>query len=136
MTTHTYPTVEAALYSALSGATALTTLVSTRIYNPQAPANIVIPYVVFYLASGSMPNQSPRLDINNVYRLEGVGTTRAQAEDVFEAFFTALHLQPLSLTGWGVYWLVFESVRSLVDTVEAKQYFRRIGDLRLKADKS
>ena len=136
MTTYAYPDVETALYSALTGASALTTLVSTRIYNPQAPANSTIPYVVFYLASGLMPNQSPRLDINNVYRIEGVGSTRAQAENVFKAIFTALHLQTLSITGWGTYWLACEGVRSLVENAEGNQYYRRIGDFRLKADQS
>lgn len=134
-----YPDVETALYSKLSGTAALTALVGTttpRIYNPQAPANTTLPYCIFYLASGLMPNQSPRLDINNVYRIEGVGSTRAQAEDVFEAVFTALHLQTLSLTGWGVYWMVLESARSMVENVDGTQYFRRIAEIRIKADKS
>lgn len=129
------PGVETALYATLSGNSGVAALVSTRIYNPQAPAGVDLPYLLFYLASGLMPNQSPRLDINDVYRVEAVGSTRAQAEAVFNAAFTALHLQALTLTGWTNYWLACERRTILIDNLEGRQFFRRIGDFRIKADK-
>jgi len=109
--------------------------VGTRIYNPQAPAGTDLPYVLFYLASGVMPNWNPQLFIDDVYRIEGVGATRATAESTFNAVFTALHLQAFTLTGWSAYWVACERVTTLVENLAGKQYFRRVGDFRIKADK-
>jgi len=130
------PAVETALYSALSGNSGVTTAVGTRLYNPQAPAGTVLPYVLFYLASGLMPNQSPRLDIHHVYRVEAVGRTRAQAEAAFNAVFAALHLKTLTVTGWSNHWTACERVVSLVDNLEGVQFHRRIGDFRIMAAES
>ena len=130
------PAVETALYSTLSGNSGVIAAVGARIYNPQAPAGTALPYVLFYLASGLMPNQSPRLDVHDVYRIEAVGETRAQAEAAFNAAFAALHLTTLAVTGWSNHWTACERRVSLVDNIEGVQFHRRIGDFRIMAAES
>lgn len=130
------PAVETALYTTLSGNSGVLAGVGTRIYNPQAPAGTGLPYLLFYLASGLMPNWTPALFVDDVYRVEAVGRTRAEAESVFNAAFTALHLQTLTISGWSNYWTACEQIVTRVDIIEGTQFYRRIGDFRIKADQT
>jgi hypothetical protein len=90
--------------------------------------------VIFYLASGLMPNQSPRDDIDWVFRVEAVGESAESADNVRSQIYTALHEQTLTLTGWGNYRTACERVTVLpVENKDGRQYWRRVGDYRVRA---
>lgn len=131
----TYPSLDAAVFSLLSGATAITDVVGTKIYNLQAPSGVSLPYLIFYLGSGVIPNTEPRDTINNVYRIESRQTTRAGAETLHNAVYSAVHEQALTIAGWSNYWLVCEGEQRFVENVSGVQYWRFVWDVRIRASR-
>lgn len=131
----TYPSVDTAIYSLLSGASGITDIVGTKIYNLQAPSGVSVPYLIFYVASGVIPNTEPRDTINQIYRIESRQTSRAGAEALHGAVYSAVHEQALSITGWSNYWLVCESEQRFVENVSAVQYWRFVWDVRIRASR-
>lgn len=127
------PSVDTALYSSLTAASGLTSLVGTKIYNLQAPPGAALPYVVFYLASGLIPNIVQRDTLDFVYRAEGLASTRASAEAIQQQIYAALHESTLTISGWSNYWLACETITSLFENVEGDPRWRYIGDYRVKA---
>ena len=131
----TYPDLDGAVYSKLAGTAGITSIVSTRIYNLQAPANATLSYIIFYAGSEIVPNTQPRNDLNAVYRVDSWSATRAGAEALSAAVFSALHEETLTIAGWSNYWMVCESKQVLIQNVDGKQYFRRVWDVRIRASK-
>ncbi len=138
----TIANVDAGLYTKLTGASALTTLVGRdtsnnwKIYNSQAPANTVLPYVVFNLASGLLDNTTPHQDLNHVYRVAALATNPnglLSAYTIQVAVHDALHHQSLSISGWTTFMVVNERINTFVDNVDGTQIFRVIGDYRIRA---
>lgn len=131
-----FPDVYSALFSKLSNDSGLTALVGQRIYSLQAPNGATYPLVIYYLASGVLPNDSPRDSISDVYRVDSWSTvSAAHARTVADAVHSALHEQALTIPGWSNYWLVATRVTDLVDTTSAKQYWRRVIDFNIRASK-
>lgn len=137
------PAAGSALYAKLSGATAITSYVGTspaRIWDSLAPSETERPYIVFYLASGQMPNVVPRDTINWVFRIEAVGDTRANAQAVADAVFDTLHESSLTIPGWTNYWLVHERLTTMPDfeniTERGEQRWRYIADYRVRASQN
>jgi hypothetical protein len=102
--------VEAALYSRLSGGTALTALLGgTKIYNGLAPQGTVTPYVVFSQLSGIEENLTPTDSENLVYQVKGISSAgMAAAGSIADAINVLLHEQLLTVTGWGCFWCTRE----------------------------
>ncbi len=114
--------VNTALYSILSGTSALTALVSTKIYLIQAPGGTAYPYVIFGFQGGGEEQQSTRLDdMEVVYRVVGLATSNAQAGAIDAAIRGALHTKTLTVTGWtttaevrrGAMWQLVENVEGI-----------------------
>lgn len=70
-----------AIYSKLSAATALTSLLAgtTSIYHLQAPDNATLPYVVFSTQAGGDENQTPIRRKNLLYFIRGYSAVSAGA---------------------------------------------------------
>ena len=129
-------TLENAIYASLSGGTALTALIggtaSPRIYSLQAPSGAALPYVIFFMVDGRIPNASPRQDADYLYQVEGWGETRASAEAISKAIFDVLDRDSLTVAGWSN----FDSkCRGVINTVEmdnGRQYWRHGGEYQFK----
>ncbi len=93
--------VQAAVYTALTGASAVTDLVSTRIYD-QVPEGLeTFPYITFGnpvtspFDAAVMRGQTEDLTLH-VWSREG---GRKQTQQVLAAIHATLHRQPLTVTG-------------------------------------
>lgn len=133
-----FPSLDTALYQKLASTSAVTSLVggtaAPRIYESLAPSGAALPYVIFYLASGVNQNNNPSQGINDVYRVEARGSSRASAEAVMSAINDALHRQALTVTGWSNFYTSVERRQHFIETVSGQQHWRRILDVRFRLD--
>lgn len=132
-----------ALYSRLSGGTALTSLIggtaSPRIYKDMAPEGTTLPYVVFSWAGGGYEPTSPHVDGNGVIRVRAFSSTSASsAGSIAAAVFTLLDRLPLTITGWNNSWIAGESPHiELFELDESGLVIWSSGDdYRVRIDKS
>jgi hypothetical protein len=103
--------VNAAIYTRLSTATALTQLLSgtTAIYNLQAPESAAYPYVVFNVQGGGDINQTAHRTKSLIVFVRCYSKTSAKNAGSIDAQIdTALHLVPFTVTGWTNTWLARE----------------------------
>ena len=120
------PDIDAALYTKLTNDAALAGLVGTKVYYGQAPQGTARPYVIFAPAGGGEVNATKRRMINEVYRVEFVANTKAEAVAGDSAISGALHEQELSISGWDVYDVQRESKYAPpVENLEGVQVWRR-----------
>lgn len=104
--------IDSALYSTLSGGTALTSLLATSasIYHIRAPNIVALPYVVFSLQAGGPENITPSDMGSYVYFIRAYSATSAKAAgDIHAQIKALLHLKTLTVTGYTNYWTVLES---------------------------
>jgi len=132
----TIANIDAALYSKLIAASGVTALVSTKIYNLQAPAGATLPYIVFGMGSGLLDNRTPHQDLNHVYRIASWASTLLSAYTIQAAIHDALHHQSLSISGWNTFMVVQENLNTFIENIEGTQCFRVIGDYRIRASLS
>jgi len=134
----TLPALGSALYQKLANdATVASQIGGTaapRLYWQLAPPDTEYPLVIFSLGAGNIPNMTPHDAVNWVYRITAIAQTRAAAEDVHNAVYTALHEQTLSVDGWDVYWMACERVAvPPVEVVDGHYYWRFAADYRIRA---
>jgi hypothetical protein len=117
--------VEAGLYTALTGGTALlSTLGGTAIYNGVAPRGVSVPYVVFSLASGIEENMTPTDSQRLVYLVKGVAATLVQAGTIADQVNALLHDQELTVSGSVNFWTSRETI---VRYTEVQETGRTLG---------
>ena len=103
--------LDSALYSRLQG-TAITNLLpgTTSIYHLQAPDNATKPFIVWYVQGGGDENHTAHRTKNLVVFIRAYsGVSAAQAGSIDTQIDTALHLAPLTVTGWGNLWIARET---------------------------
>jgi hypothetical protein len=129
-----------AIYGRLSAATALTSLLSgtTAIYNNQAPESVTYPYVIFSLQSGIDENMTQHRTKNMlVYARAYSGSSALQAGSIDAQIDTALHLVPLTVSGWTNFWMVREQDLELVENPPTgEQVFMSGGLYRVRIEKT
>jgi hypothetical protein len=117
----------AALYTRLQTTSGVTSLLAgtTSIYHLQAPEGAALPYVVYSLQSDVEPNDTAhrvRNDLGFIRAYSGVSAVQAGSIDA--AIDTALHMQPLTVTGWSDLWLAREQELETVENQPSgKQIF-------------
>lgn len=112
-----------AIYSRLSSATALTSLIgtmaggtSTAIFYGQAPEGQALPYVCYSLQGGGDENHSPHRTKNQVWFVRAYASGNAQAGSIDAQIDTSLHLVPFSgVGGWTNIWMARETDVELVE---------------------
>lgn len=123
-----------ALYSTLAAGTALTTkLGGTAIYETLAPQGTAPPYVVLFMSAGGDDNDSPRRARSMVYTVKAVSTTGAlDAVEIDAEVDTLLHLQTLTITGWGNYWTARVTDIAYNELAGGVMYYHRGGQYRIR----
>ena len=131
--------LDAALYTRLQG-TAITSLLTgtTSIYKNQAPEGAVLPYIVFNKQSGGPVNLDGNRVDNFLYYVRAYsGNSPAQAGSIDAQIDTALHLVPLTVSGWTNIWLARESNIETVSTEASGKLIHSAGALyRVMVDKT
>ena len=108
----------AAIYSKLQGTSAIRSLLAgtDAIYHMQAPEGQAYPYIVFNVQGGGDENQSQHRTKNLVVFVRAYSAVSpAQAGSIDAQVDTALHLVPLTVTGWSNFWLARETDIELVE---------------------
>lgn len=110
--------IRTALYTKLTTTSALTTLLNsgTAVYSTQAPDDATLDYVVFSLQAGAEDNRSAHrtgLPLVFVRGYSSVGETKAGQIDT--QIDLALHMKPLTITGWGNCWIAREQSFSNIE---------------------
>jgi hypothetical protein len=136
--------LNAAVYTTLTGGTALTNLLSseTSVYFLQAPDDCTdTEYVVFSYQGGGDENQIPNRMKNNVLNvraISGGGTASgpALAGSIDAQIDALLHLKPLTVAGWENFWTAREMDIVLMENDEAGiKFFTSGGLYRIRLDK-
>jgi len=131
--------LNAAIYSRLQTTSAITSLLSgtTAIYNQQAPEGATLPFIVFSTPSELDENMTQNRTKNNVVYIRAYsGSSAAQAGSIDTAIDTALHLIPLTVSGWTNFWMVREQGIELVETQSTGKIIYSAGaNYRVRLDK-
>lgn len=132
--------LNSALYSKLQTTSGITSLLSgtTAIYNQQAPEGAVLPFVIFSVPSEIDENMTQNRTKNNVVFIRAFsGVSASQAGSIDAAIDTALHLIPLTVSGWTNFWMVREQGIEIVETQPtAKNVFMAGANYRVRLDKT
>jgi hypothetical protein len=120
--------LDVALYSKLSGTSAITSQLptATNIFSVQAPQNTPYPYIVFNIQGGGDENDNPHRVKNLVLFIRAYSNvSKKEAGDIDAAIDTALHLSPLSgVTGYTNTWFARESdLETVENPPTGKQIF-------------
>ena len=105
--------IEAGLYSALSGDSALVSaLGGTAVYNRHAPQATGRPYVVFMHSGGGHENINPSDLQNHVYLVKAVTDASKQAGTIHDLVIDCLHGSTLTVSGYtNIYMAAEEEVQ-------------------------
>lgn len=126
-----------ALLSRLSGGTALTALVSTRIYHLQAPENSDTPYVVWNTQSEVENNETSHRVKEEVVFVRAYAAKAITAGSVDTQIDALLHMNVLTVTGYENIWLVREQGLELVENPPSgTPVFMQGGIYRITLEKS
>ncbi len=97
-----------ALYSKLTGATALTALLAsaTSVFDGVAPRGASAPYVIFNIQDDRDENMISERMLDCYLLVKGVSTSSAKEAGLLAAQIDALlHDGTLAVTGWRTFWL-------------------------------
>ena len=104
--------VDTAIYSTLTGGTALTSLLasSSSVYHIRAPNVTTFPYVVFSLQGGGPENITPSDLWNVVYFIRAYSATNATAaSNIHAEIRKLLHKKTLTISGFTNFWSALET---------------------------
>lgn len=128
-----------ALYSRLQGTSAVTSLLAgtTSIYHLRAPNNAGYPYIVFSIQGGGDENDTANRTKNLVLFIRAYsGVSAKQAGSVDAQIDAALHLTPLTVSGWTDFWLAREEDLEAVESEpDGQSIYMRGGFYRVRLDK-
>jgi hypothetical protein len=133
--------LDQAIYQRLQTTGGITSLLSgtTAIYHMQAPEDATLPYVVFSWPSELDENATPHRTKNNIifiraYASGGNGALTAGSID--DQVDTAIHLVPLTVSGWTNIWLAREQGLETVETLpNGENIFMRGANYRVRLAK-
>lgn len=90
--------IEKAVYTALSGSAALTAIVADRVSQERPPQPVVYPCVSFFRGGRTPSEETIASYCNDSVQVDGWAMTRAEAQQLEDAIFAALHAKPLTST--------------------------------------
>ena len=109
--------LNSAIYTKLTGGTALTALLSsaTAVYYAQAYDHAALPYVVWSYQGGGPTNDYPHDSRDEYLFVRGYSTSPAHAGTIDAAISNLLHRGTLSVTGYTNWWISRDADLSLVE---------------------
>src|SRR5688572_9988218 len=114
-----------ALYTRLAGSSGLTSLLaagSLSIHHMQAEEKETYPYLLFSTQGGGDVNDTPNRLKNLIVYVRGYSqVSAAQAGSIDAQADAALHLVPLTVSGWTNIWLARETDLELPETTPTGQ---------------
>lgn len=118
--------LDTAVYSRLQTTSAITSLLAgtTAIFYQRAPEGQAYPYIVFSYPSELDMNETPRRRKNDLIFIRAYaqgGNGAAQAGSIDDQIDAALHLVPLTVSGWSNIWLAREQGLESVESVPTGQ---------------
>ena len=129
-----------AIYSRLQTTGSINSLLAgtTAIYHMQAPAGQAYPYIVFSSQSEVTENRTPHRTDNDVIFIRAYSAvSAAQAGSIDARIDTAVHLVPLTVSGWTNYWLAREQGLATVETEpSARPIYMQGAMYRVRLDKT
>lgn len=134
--------VEKGIRAKLAATTAITAVVSTRIYSTQPPLEAPLPYILIFQSAGGSTNDTPRDEFDLVVTVKCVavddavaGTSGAKvAKSTADLIRAALHNATLTLDSpWSAYDCEHETAFSYVDNEDRQQYVHAGGTYRVRA---
>ena len=132
--------LDQSIYSRLntSAVTNLLAAGSASLFHIQAAENASYDYVVWNIQGGGDENLSPHRTKNLLVFIRAYSVSgAAQAGSIDAQIDTALHLVPLTVTGWSDLWLARETDIELVETEESgRPIFTAGGIYRLLLEKN
>jgi len=136
-----YNALNTAIYSTLSGGTALTALLAgtTAVYYMQAPDAATLDYVVWNWQAGPTDDNetAKRANTGLAFVRAYSGTSAARAGSIDAQIDALLHNKTLTVSGWTNFWTAREESMSLVEVDEAgKQIFMAGATYRVRLGKS
>lgn len=130
--------LNAALYSKLTGASGLTSLLAsgTAVYYLQAPDDAPLPYVVYSAQAGGDDNLTPSRMKNMVYFIRGYSkTSPANAGTIDAQVDAAIHGVTLTVAGWANFWTAREQdVAAVETTASGAKIYMAGGMYRIRLD--
>lgn len=121
-----------ALYSRLGGTA---TAAGSAVYFLAAPDDAVLPYIVWDYTADRDENDTPNRTKNDVVYIRAYAATHAVAGSIDGQIDTLLHMKPLTVTGWGNFWIARENGYSLPETDEAGRKTYMVGsEYRVRLD--
>src|SRR5512139_149109 len=106
-----------AIYTKLTGATALTSLLSgtASIYYLQAPDHGTLPYCVWNYMAGGPVNDYPHDSRDEIVFVRGYATIAALAGTIDAQISTLLHRGTLTVSGYTNWWIARETETALIE---------------------
>ncbi len=126
--------LDTAVYGALTAYSGLTALVSTRVYQTEAPQGATLPFVVFNHQAGGLQNTEPTDRIDHLVYARAFATTQMGAALVDAQIKAALHKTVLTISGWQGFETKRENEIALVERDSAgAQVWQRGAMYRIRA---
>ena len=126
--------VSKALRTKLVGTSAVTNVVSTRIYNTHVPEGVSLPFIVFQHVAGGTTNETPTDALDVQFQVKAVSENDAQAAAVEALIRAALHnVQLTTQDGWLFYDCEHLNPFFLREDVDRRQVFSAGGTYRIRA---
>lgn len=114
--TTSYSVLAPAIYSNLTGGTALiTALGGTAVYSDAAPDGVALPYVVYSYQAGGPENLTPSDLRSCLVYVRAYAASRQAAESIASLIFDRLYHTNLSLTGYTNFFTTCESEVVLIE---------------------
>ena len=130
--------LNAAIYSKLTGGTALTSMLAgtASVYHLAPPDNAAFPYVIFNTQGGGDENITPSRMKNLVLYVRAYSKAgAANAGSIDAQIDTLLHGQALSVTGWTNFWTAREIDLEDVETMpNNERIWNKGGMYRIRLD--
>lgn len=127
----TFLAMGSALYSKLTGGTALTALLASgsAVYNQRAPDGAAFPYIVFNQQGGGPENVDPNDKRNLVYFVRAYAQNADTAGSIDAQVSALLHHKALSVGGYTNLWTARETDLEAVETPPNEQPIYMMGAL-------
>jgi len=129
--------LNSAVYTKLTGGTALTALLSGTgaIYYLQAPDHGTLPYVVWNYMGGGPVNDYPHDSRDMIVFVRGYATTPALAGSIDAKISTLLHRGTLTVTGYTNWWIARETETALIENApDGTKVYMAGAQYRIKLD--